>query len=86
MDTIQAAAPAADHTVTVSVTYGRMDVEQAAEIRHAMLSDAEVEAILDGVAAELAALAAAAIRSALLARIHEDVARTVRGHDWSDDD
>ena len=72
--------------MTVSVDYGRDDVEQAADTLHVLLSDAEVEAILDDVEGELPNLASAAMRSALLTRIDDDLARTVRGHAWSDDD
>lgn len=86
MDTAQAAAPFRDHTMTVSVDYGRDDVERAADSLQVVLSDAEVEAILDDVNGELPTLASAALRAALLTRIDDDLARTVRGHSWSDDD
>ena len=86
MNIAHAQLPVLDHTVTLSVAYGRDDVERAAESLQVMLSDAEVEAILDDVGGELTVLASDAMRSALLTRIDDDLARTIRGHAWSDDD
>ena len=72
--------------MTVSVDYGRDDVERAADALHVQLTDAEVEAILADVDGELHTLASTALHHALQARIDDDLARAARGHACSDDD
>ncbi len=72
--------------MTVRVPYDAADVEKAADSMDVPVSDEEVEAILDDIGGELNALARAAVRSAVLSRIDEDVRTVSRGHQNSDDD
>ena len=86
MNTAAGTTPTERHRVTVRVPYDAADVEKAAESMDVPVSDEEVNAILDDVGGGLNALASAAVRSAVLSRIYEDVRTVSRGHLASDDD
>ncbi len=74
------------HRVTLTIPYDAADVEKAAESLDIPVCDEEVNAILDDIGAELTVLAASAARSAVLARIYDDVRRVSQGHEATDDD
>ncbi|MBV8301372.1 MAG: hypothetical protein JOY68_05575 [Candidatus Dormibacteraeota bacterium] len=74
------------YELTVSVAYGVEDVERAAESLDVPLCGQETDAILADLDSESAALASAAVRSAVASRIYEDLTRVARAHGLSDDD
>jgi hypothetical protein len=79
-------SPGRECVLTVGVDYGDADVERAADSLNVAISEQEVQAILANVDDELPALAEAAARSAVTARIYDDLRRLARARAWSDDD
>jgi len=80
------ANPLRRQQLTLRVVYGPPDIERAADSLDVSVTDAEMEAILANLDAEIAELANEATRSAVSARIYGDLGRIARGHAASDDD
>lgn len=72
-------------SVTIPLAYSALDIERAAESLHVTLSDEETDAILARIGGELEELGASATRSALMARIYDEVAHVAHLHTCSDD-
>ena len=80
-----AVSPAA-RRVTVRVAYGAADVEQAADSMDVLVSDEEVAVILEAIDGELATLATAATRTAVVERIFDQLQTVSNAHACCDDD